>query len=98
MKVLSSIAIVAIKTRTRNPISGIPRESFCKAYIDFMEQSTCVQSGHRYHGWCSLPCDGLRHGGYCVQHLASRDAEPELVPCDARQVQDDAQRASQYDD
>ena len=36
--------------RTGNPISEIPRESFCKAYRDFMEQFTCVRSGHRCRG------------------------------------------------
>ena len=33
------------RIETGNPISEIPRESFCKAYRDFMEQFTCVQSG-----------------------------------------------------
>ena len=52
----------------------IPRVSFCKAYSGFMEQSTCVRSGHHCHDSCSLPCDDLRP---CVLLRAFRCVEPE---------------------
>ena len=67
-----------------------------------MEQSTCVQSGHRYRGSCSLPCDGQRPCDHSLLLRAFRCAEPEhcyvqQVRCDVQLEHYDVQRASTHD-
>ena len=40
------------RIETGNPISEIPRESFCKAYIEFTTITCDLRSGQRYCGLC----------------------------------------------